>query len=67
MTTNTIDLYHTPKAIEYRKKLGDIQGKLEEEQYKLFVLQKEAKEISEEYAEYLGLKEKEKKEDVKKS
>lgn len=63
----TIDLYNTPKAMEYREKLSAIQVQFEELQYKLFVLQKEAKSISDEYNVYLGLKDKEIKEDVKKS
>ena len=65
-----IDTYNTEKAKEYRSKLEKISDEVAELQYRLFCLQKKGKEIGEEYAIYLGIKEpdkKEEKEDVKES
>lgn len=49
--------YNTEKAKDYRKRLDEIQAKCAELQYNLFCLQKEGREISDEYSIYLGVKE----------
>lgn len=53
-----MDLYNTQEAKDYRKQLEKISDEVAELQYRLFCLQKQGKEIGEEYAIYLGIKEK---------
>lgn len=56
------NLYNTEKAKEFRKKLQEIGDKVADLQYQLFLLNKEGKDIAEEYQIYIGVKEAPKKE-----
>ena len=51
--------YNTAEAKKYREKLDRITARIAELQYEVIMLQKEGKSIGDEYAIYLGLKEKE--------